>query len=314
MNRLQNVKQVADDIKKINIQGATKIAKEGITILGKEIKRQKFKNLKEFDTFLKQAVVLLKTARSTEPMLFNGLEDCLYEYKLLLKNKATLKGVQKKLYKVCKVYVQDIETEEALRPVIGAKLIKKGMNIMTHCHSSSVVKILIEAHKKQNKHIYVYNTETRPLYQGRKTSKELLDAKVPNTMVVDGAAPFFVDNIYESDIDIDMVILGSDSISLQGDVFNKIGSFAIAMAARHSKIPVYIAGSLLKVDMEKNIKIEQRSGKELRPDAPKGLQIINYAFDMVPAKFITWIITEYGIIKPKDIKKYVKKYYPRMLK
>jgi len=314
MMNVNNVRKVADDIKTITIQGATKIAKEGINILGKEIKRQKFKDLKEFDTFFKQAVVLLKTARETEPMLFNGIKDCLYEYKILLKNKAKLKEIQEKLYKVCKIYVQDIETEEALRPVIGANLIKKRMNVMTHCHSSSVVKILIEAHKKQNKHIYVYNTETRPLYQGRKTSKELLEAKVPNTMIVDGAAPFFVDNLYASDVDVGMVILWSDAISLQGDVFNKIGSFAIALAAWHSGIPVYIAGSLLKVDTENIIKIEQRSGKELRPDAPKGIEIVNYAFDIIPAKFITGIITEYGVIKPKDIKKEVKKYYPWMIK
>lgn len=61
------------------------------------------------------------------------------------------------------------------------------------------------------------------------------------------------------------------------------------------------------------MKIERRSGKELWPDAPKGLEIVNYAFDMIPAKFITGIITEYGIIKPKDIKKEVKKHYPRMI-
>ncbi len=311
---LTPIKTVADDIKTITIQWATNIAKAGINVLGKEINRQKFKNLKEFDTFLKQAIVLLKTARETEPMLFNGIKDCLYEYKILLKNKASLKEIQEKLYKVCKIYVQDIETEEALRPMIGAKLIKKRMNIMTHCHSSSVVKMLVEAHHKQKKNIYVYNTETRPLFQGRKTSIDLLNAKVPNTMIVDGAAPFFVDNLYASDVNIDMVIIGSDAITLQGDVFNKIGSFGITLAAWHSKIPVYIAWSLLKVDLDDTIKIEQRSGKELRPDAPKELEIVNYAFDIIPAKFITWIITEYGVIKPKDIKKSVKKWYPWMLK
>jgi len=71
---------------------------------------------------------------------------------------------------------------------------------------------------------------------------------------------------------------------------------------------------LLKVDTENTIKIEQRSGKELRPDAPKEIKIVNYAFDIIPAKFITGIITEYGVIKPKDIKKEVKKHYPRMIK
>ncbi len=311
---LTPIKAVAEDIKSIKIQWATNIAKAGIDILAKEIKRQKFKDLKEFDTFFKQAIVLLKTSRDTEPMLFNGIKDCLFEYKALLKNKSDIKTIQEKLYKACKSYIQDIETEEALRPLIGAKLIKKRMNIMTHCHSGSVIKILVQAHNKEKKNIYVYNTETRPLYQGRKTSLDLLKAKVPNTMIVDGAAPFFVDNLYASDVDIDMVIIGSDAISLYGDVFNKIGSFAIALAAWHSKIPVYIAWSLLKVDAENTIKIEQRSGKELRPDAPKELEIVNYAFDIVPAKFITGIITEYGVIKPKDIKKEVKKHYPRMIK
>lgn len=312
-DHLKNIQQVADDIKSITIQWATNIAKAGIDILGKEIRRQKFKDVKTFDLFLKQAVKLLKNARATEPMLFNGLKDCLHEYHLLLTKKTSLKEIQEKLYKTCKIYVQDIETEEALRPLIGSKLIKKRMNIMTHCHSGSVVKILVEAHHKQKKHIYVYNTETRPLYQWRKTSLDLLEAKVPNTMIVDGAAPFFVDNLYASDVDIDMFIIGADAITLQGDVFNKIGSFAIAMSAWHSGIPVYIAGSLLKVDPDSTIKIEQRSGKELRPDAPKGLEIVNYSFDIVPAKFITGIITEYGVIKPKDIQKEVKKHYPWLL-
>lgn len=139
---------------------------------------------------------------------------------------------------------------------------------MTHCHSGSVVKTLVEAHK-QGKNIKVFNTETRPLYQGRKTSADLIKAGVPDTMITDDAAPFFVDNIYESDTTINMVIIGSDAIKINGNVYNKVGSFAIAMAARHSKIPVYIVGSLLKVDTENTVKIEQRSGKELRPEAPK---------------------------------------------
>jgi methylthioribose-1-phosphate isomerase len=88
-------------------------------------------------------------------------------------------------------------------------------------------------------------------------------------MITDDAAPFFVDNLYESHIHIDMVIIGSDAIKLDGSVYNKVGSFAIALSAWHSKIPVYVVGSLTKIDTESTIKIEQRSGKELRPDAPK---------------------------------------------
>lgn len=88
-------------------------------------------------------------------------------------------------------------------------------------------------------------------------------------MITDDLAPFFVDNIYESDIDIDMVIIGSDSINLSGDVYNKVGSFSIALSAWHSNIPVYVAGSLLKVDTKSAVQIEQRLGSELRADIPK---------------------------------------------
>jgi len=310
---LTPIKTVADDIKSIKIQGATNIAKAGIDILAKEIKRQNFKSEKEFDTFLKQAVVIIKQARATEPMLFNGLKYCLANYKTLLAKKSDLKTITTKLFQTCKTYIWDIEREQALRPLIWAKLIKKNTNIMTHCHSWSVVKLLVTAYQ-QGKNIHVYNTETRPLYQWRRTSQELVKAGIPDTMITDDSAPFFVDNLYESDININMVIIGSDAIKIDGSVYNKIGSFAIALAARHSKIPVYVVGSLTKIDTENIVKIEQRSGKELRPDAPKWLQILNYAFDKVPAKFITGIITEYGVIKPKDIKKLVKKNYSRMMK
>jgi methylthioribose-1-phosphate isomerase len=103
--------------------------------LAKEIKKQKFTSLKEFDVFLKHAIVILKQARPTEPMLFNGLKFCLVSYTTLLAKKADLKTITNKLFQSCKNYLGDIEREEALRPLIGAKLIKKNMHIMTHCHS-----------------------------------------------------------------------------------------------------------------------------------------------------------------------------------
>ena len=103
--------------------------------MAKEIKNQKFTSAKELDTFLKQAIVILRQARATEPMLFNGLKYCLETYKKLLAKKTDLKTMMIKLFQAGKNYLGDIEREEALRPLIGAKLIKKNMNIMTHCHS-----------------------------------------------------------------------------------------------------------------------------------------------------------------------------------
>lgn len=308
MKQLKKITKIAKDIEAIKIQWATNIAREWMRNLWEEISSQKFKDLSEFGLFLNEAINLLKSARATEPMLFNGLNLCLKNYKELSKEKETLVGMQKKLSKVCLWYVAEIEKEERIRPLIWAKLIKSGYNIFTHCHSGSVVKLLTTAWNQWKK-IQVYNSETRPLYQWRKTSQDLVNAGVPDTMVTDNIAPFFVDNIYESDVNIDMVVLGCDAIKMDGSIYNKVGSFGIAMAARHSGIPVYIVGSLTKVDTENKIKIEIRDWKEIRDKAPKWLKFLNYAFDMVPAKFITGIITEYGVIKPKDLKKYMKIIY-----
>jgi len=307
------LKNIAEDIKTIKIQWATNIAKAGISTLWTEIDKQQFWSWPDFELFLLEAKELLTQARETEPMLFNWLKYVQHAIEDEKSKSDDMDHIKKRAFIACQTYIQELEHEEAVRPNIGADLIKRGWNIMTHCHSWSVVKTLVTAWK-QEKEIHVYNTETRPLYQWRRTSIELLAAGVPDTMITDDSAPFFVDNLYESHVYIDAVIIGCDSIKLNGSVYNKIWSFAIAMAAWDTWIPVYVIGSLKKVDEQNSIKIERRSGKELRPEAPQGLEIINYAFDMVPAKFITGIITEYGVIKPKDIKKYVKKYYPRMMK
>jgi len=311
MNNFTEIQKVVNDIKDIKIQWATNIAKAGILILSKEIKRQKFWSIKEFNIFLQKAIGIIRSARATEPMLFNGISKLQATCWMLKANKKiNIQILQNRLSDSCLDYIKEIEKEEKIRPIIGAKLIKNWYNIMTHCHSWSVVRALSMAWKQWKK-FHVYNTETRPLYQWRKTSRDLLAVWIPDTMITDDAAPFFVDNLYESHVNIDMVLIGCDTIKLDGSIYNKIWSFAIALSAWHAGIPVYIVGSLTKVDEENKVEIEKRAGSELWPEAPKWLEIINYAFDMVPAKFITWIITEYGIIKPQDIKKYVKKYYPR---
>lgn len=311
MEHLKQIQKVADDIRTITIQGATNIAKQWMRILGEEIASQKFSSYAEFNTFFMEAVRLLQTARATEPMLFNGLSVCENAYKNFLKTKKIttsydIEELQKKLAEVCFLYLEEIEKEESIRPSIWATLIKSGDNIATHCHSGSVVKVLTTAWQ-EGKKIHVYNSETRPLYQWRKTSIDLIKAGVPDTMITDSVAAFFVDNMYESKVNIDAVFLWSDAIKLDGSVYNKVGSFGITLSARHSKIPVYIVWSVMKIDTVGSVKIEERDVDEVWEDAPKWLKILNYAFDMIPAKFITGIITEHGIIKPKDIKKRAKK-------
>lgn len=304
MKNLENIKRVVDDIKTITIQWATNIAREACKIMEQELRNWKFENKDELSDFFSKASQMLIGARETEPLLRNAMKYA----KSKLKKWADANIIADAFWE----YLSWIVREEWVRPGIWAELIHEWDIVFTHCHSKSVVDILVKAWNDWKK-IYVYNTETRPLYQWRKTSKDLLQAWIPDTMVTDDAAPYFIDNTIEEKVDVKIVFLWSDCIKPNGATINKVGSFSIWLSSWHSGIPLYIVWSLLKVDIEKNIWIEERDWKELWPDAPDGLNIVNYAFDMVSQKCITWIITEFGVIRPENLMREIKKHYPRML-
>ena len=132
-------------------------------------------------------------------------------------------------------------------------------------------------------------------------------------MIVDSFAPYCLSREFGKEIDVALILIGCDAIKLDGSIFNKVGSFGIAATGFHTSTPVYIAGNLLKMDLSSTVIIEQRSGEEIRPNHPAGLKFLNYAFDHVPAKYITGIITEFGVIPPDEVLKVVKENYPRML-
>ena len=304
MSDFSIVQHIADDIKTITIQGATNIAKSACEVMQNELKRQNFSSNEEMLNFVTKASQMLIDARETEPLLRNAMKYAKY--------KLNAGASQAEVAAAFEEYLSWIAREDQLRTDIGAALIHDGDQIVTHCHSGSVVKVLTTAWNSGKK-IHVYNTETRPLYQGRKTSIALFNAGVPDTMITDTMAPFFVDNNYENHVDIDRVFLGSDCIRPNGDTLNKVGSFAISLAAQESNVPLYIVGSLLKIDITRSIGIETRPGSELWPEAPAGIDILNYAFDMVPAENITGIVTEFGVIKPENLESELKKRYPWMM-
>ena len=203
----------------------------------------------------------------------------------------------------------------------GLELIKasvkksRPLNILTHCHSSGVRSILKATNN--NVDFRVFSTETRPVFLGRTTAKKMVDSGIDVTMIIDSAAPFVVSDKSGSKFDIDMVLMGSDAITLNGAAVNKIGSYGISLSALHEKIPLYIVVSLLKIKKGVynilDIPIETRPCKEVWEDAPKGLDVVNFAFDIIPSEFITGFITEFGILKPEEIKEVVAKNYPRLL-
>ena len=310
MANLKNVEQVVQDIKDIKIQWATNIAKAAFEILFKELKSQKFNWFSEAYEFTKTSMKMLEEARPTEPMLFNGMS---YIYAKIQPEieKADLKSFVKTAIEASETYFNMITdtAEKAIQN--GVWIIHYWDAVFTHCHSASAIQTIL-ANKKNWIDFVVYNWETRPLYQWRKTAQDFLDAGVKVTMVADSAADFIIDKDDPMWLDINCVVLGCDALKLNGSVINKIWSFGICSTAFHSKIPVYIAWNLLKTDIHDDVHIETRNPEEVWPDKPEELEIINFAFDQIPAKYITWIITEFGIIKPSELKETVKKYYPWM--
>lgn len=298
------------DISDIKIQGASAVADATVNILYELISSTpRPKNNSDWRRLEKMSEKLY-SLRPTEPMACNLSHWLMFQLKKQFstnkKNKERWETAADRLNQERKYFLKEVE---ASLTEVGEEIVKPKQTIFTHCHSSLAVGILIRA-KKNGKKFKVYHTETRPLYQGRITSQRLKSAHVDATMVSDSAAAWLVSNHSGDDVNVSWVLLGADSIGLDGSVMNKIGSFSIALSAYDSGIPVYIASTMLKVDVFGKSRIELRPEKEIWPEAPLGTRIVNYAFDKVPAKYIAGIISEFGVIKPKDVKKIAKSKYP----
>jgi ribose 1,5-bisphosphate isomerase len=197
---------------------------------------------------------------------------------------------------------------------IGARRIPaegKKFVIMTHCHSTLVSAILLEA-KRQEKNFKVINTETQPRLQGRKTAQELLKVGIEVIHIVDSAMRWAVRHF-----EVDLILIGADSITSEGTIINKIGSRLLALVAHEEHVPFYVASPLLKYNPETNLgileTIEIRNPDEIWENPPKGIEILNPAFETVSRRYIDGLITEAGIFASSHIPNYFAKLYPEMI-
>jgi len=273
-SKRKQLKKIYKDIKQIKIQGATNIAKAAIRAYMISPK--------------KSTIRKLKSLRPTEPMLQNVLDK--------LEKADNKKTKQKKADNKQQILQHFNQAQEKINKHT-LKLINPNNIIFTHCHSTNVVKALIYA-KKQKKNFEVYNTETRPLYQGRKTAKQLTKAKIKTTTFTDSALGVALSK-EQGTKKADKVFLGADAILKNGDIINKIGSETIAIVAKQNKIPVYIIADSWKFT-NSNIKLEQRKPGEVWDDAPKNIQLKNPAFEKVSKKFVKAIVSELGVLSPRE--------------
>jgi ribose 1,5-bisphosphate isomerase len=254
--------QIVKGIKTIKIQGATTIAK---------------KALYAFNLFpSKKTKEVLSGLRPTEPMLLNVLHR-----------------IEKQPYGRLISHFSDAQ-EKINKNVLS--LIKPNDIIFTHCHSTNVVKSLISA-KQHKKNFQVYTTETMPLHQGRKTSKELSKAGIKVTQFVDSAMAIFIEKENKKDKFFSTkIFLGADAL-LKDGIINKVGSKAISQIAYNNKIPVYIIADSWKYS-PKQMPLEERDFHEVWKNLPKNshIKVRNPAFEFVPKKYIKAIVSDLGVL------------------
>jgi methylthioribose-1-phosphate isomerase len=184
----------------------------------------------------------------------------------------------------------------------GAELFATNDHVLTHCNASMAMSVLIHAHDS-GKNIHVYTDETRPLLQGSRISAWTLQQyKVPVTGITDNMAGYLMQQGR-----IQRIVVGADRVAANGDVANKIGTYSVAVLAKHHNVPMYVAVPCSTIDFHtqsgQEIEIEDRKAREVThvgnvQIAPDNIDIYNPAFDVTPANFITAMITDKGVAEP----------------
>ncbi|MGH7832679.1 MAG: S-methyl-5-thioribose-1-phosphate isomerase [Candidatus Binatia bacterium] len=265
-------------------------------------------NGKNFDREFERILNIFSKTRPTAVNLFWALDRMRRVY---MQNRALgIEALQKLLREeALNIYEEDISANRLLGKH-GAKLLGKASRIMTHCNAGALATAgygtalgVIRALKESGKQVEVFVNETRPFLQGaRLTAWELKKENIPLTLIADSSAGFLMQRGK-----VDAVVVGCDRVAQNGDVANKIGTYSLAVLAQRHRIPFYVAGPISSFDLNcpsgKEIPIEERDPREVshifgRPVSPRGVRVLNLAFDITPNELVSAFITEKGIITP----------------
>ena len=316
---LNDFKEVADSIKKMKVRGAPAIGVTGAFGLAQAIINSKADNVESLKKEIKMVKEYLAATRPTAYDLFFGLNTV---ESSAIKSRSVQESKENAL-KTANSYSDWIISNCKKIGEFGNKLIQNNFGILTHCNAGALATVdygtalaPIRAAFYNKKNIFVFVDETRPVCQGsRLTAWELSAEKIPHAIIADNAAGF-----YMRKKKINICFVGADRIAANGDFANKIGTYEKAVLAKENNIPFYVCAPSSTIDLKcKNgdeIPIEERDEDEVLymfgindkgeisriRHAPKESRAKNPAFDVTPAKYVTGIITEKGIVKPDGIK------------
>lgn len=308
----RDASSVATAIKEMAIRGAPAIgvaAAMGIALAAKNIQTD---HPKIFTQKVEKVCHQMEQTRPTAVNLFwavGRMKKVLTETSLqdvsLLKSRLEKEALA--------IFREDLEVNRNIGEH-GKILIQHGNGVLTHCNAGALATAgygtalgVIRAAWAERKRFHVYVDETRPLLQGaRLTAWELIQEKIPCTVITDSMAGLLM-----KEGKIDLVLVGADRIARNGDTANKIGTYGLAILAKHHHLPFYVAAPTSTIDLNlpsgKEVPIEERAPHEVthiqgKQITPSGIQTYNPAFDVTPSSLIKAIITEKGIIRRPFIK------------
>ena len=297
--------QVADAIRTLVIRGAPAIGISGAFGLALAVLQSNATEKKELIGYLEKAKNILFETRPTAVNLVWGLEKIMQ----VANQASTVQEIKTNVVETAKKMAEEDIKINMTMGKIGSELLDDNDTIMTHCNAGALATVgygtalgVIRATKDKGKNIKVIATETRPIQQGsRLTAFELKHDGIDVSLIPDTAVGYTMANRL-----VNKIIVGADRILRTGHVYNKIGTYQLAIMAKQHNLPFYVAAPLSTFDMKNNpedVIIEQRKASEVtgigdKKTAPDGINVINPAFDMTPPELISGIITENGIAKP----------------
>jgi methylthioribose-1-phosphate isomerase len=303
--RCTDHREIAKAIKSLVVRGAPAIGICAALALLLVTINSKAKTEKGLKTELERAGGLLISTRPTAVNI-NWAVKRILQISSSGKNVKEIKRLVKR--EALTMLNDDILTNKKMGRT-GSDLFHDGDVVMTHCNAGSLATStygtalgVLRAAREDGKNLKVIATETRPVMQGsRLTAFELMHDDFDVRLISDTAVGYVMANKM-----IDKVIVGADRILCTGHVYNKIGTYQIAIMAHIHKIPFYVAAPVSTFDLKSSISeitIEDRSPEEITKIknifiAPKGINTINPAFDITPPNLITGIITELGLLEP----------------
>jgi methylthioribose-1-phosphate isomerase len=322
---LKTLEEVAGAIEQMVIRGAPAIACAAALGVALVASRSRATQIGDLVAELEAALERLARTRPTAVNLFWAL-DRMRERMRALQGCGDVEQLRAGLVAEAERLLEaDLETNRAIG-AHGLPLVPDGARVLTHCNAGALATSgygtalgVVRAAVESGRSISVVAGETRPFLQGsRLTAWELARDGIPVSVITDGMAGHLM-----SQGEVDLVIVGADRIAANGDVANKIGTYALAVLAREHGLPFYVAAPLSTVDLATadgaSIPIEQRSSREVEELAgvklvPDGVTARHPAFDVTPARLVTGIVTEAGIARPpyaETLKRWVTRAAPR---